>query len=287
MSIFRRARLAPAMFMTVIATSAWGAEKPVPAPANVPDLRAANTVIVCVGCDEPFSTGGHKELLAGLLSNQYIAQLRKALYLQDSYHQFESKVHFDNCDFENGQAYIVELLEETDGHVREAQMAKAAHDATKMRKSVEAAFFALGQALHGVQDFYAHSNYIELQTPKVQEVTDLDIIPTWTAIGGERILALQKEGLVSGYVWWGLPQKCSSDAVTHENLAKDSAQTVSGKRVVAHLKNLNQYKIAIFLAREGSLKFLTYAFKRWPLLKELNGENVAFEVLVDRRTGLE
>lgn len=287
MSIFRHARLGLALFVTVIATSAWGAEKPVPPPPNVPDLMAVNPVVVCVGCDEPFSTEGHKDVLAGLLSNQYVAQLRKALYLQDSYHQFESKVHFDNCDFENGQAYIAELLEEADGHVKEAQKAKTAHDATKMRKSVEAAFFALGQALHGVQDFYAHSNYVELQTPKVKNVTDLEIISTWTANGHERILALQKEGLVSGYVWWGLPQKCPSGAMTHEKLAKDSAQTVSGKRVVPHLSNLNQYKIAIFLAREGSLKFLTYAFKRWPLLKELNGENVAFELLVDRRNGLE
>ena len=57
--------------------------------------------------------------------------------------------------------------------------------------------------------------------------------------------------------------------------------------MVPHLANTSHYKIASFLAREASLQFLAHAFKRWPLLKEINGENVAFETLVDRRNGLE
>jgi hypothetical protein len=156
-----------------------------------------------------------------------------------------------------------------------------------MKKSGGAAFFALGQAMHGIQDFYAHSNFVELQAPKVKDVTDLELVPLWTTHGRERIAALQKEGLVSGYVWWGFPQRCPQGTPSHEALAKDTAQTSSGKRPISHLKNISQYKVAEFLARESTLKFLGYAFKRWPLLKELNGQYVVFEAQVDRRNGLE
>lgn len=283
----RSKSLGLAVVAIVLSSSALGTEKPVSPPPNVPDLKAVKPIVVCVDCDEPFDTTTHKKILEGLLNNPYVAQLRKALYLQDSYHQFESKVHFDNCDFDDASSYIAELLKETDSHVTKAQRAKADNKTEEMQKSAADAFFALGQALHGIQDFYAHSNYVELQAPKVKAVTDIEIVPTWTAKGQERITALQNEGLVSGYVWWGAPQKCPSGTMSHEKLAKDSAQTVSGKRVVPHLQNYSQYRIASFLAREASLKFLAYSFKRWPLLKELNGENLAFETLVDRRNGLE
>ena len=71
--------------------------------------------------------------------------------------------------------------------------------------------------------------------------------------------------------------------MSHRELAKDSETTKSGKKKVPHLQNITQYRIAVFLAREASLELFRDAFKRWPLLKEVNGPNVAFEVLVDRR----
>jgi hypothetical protein len=141
----------------------------------------------------------------------------------------------------------------------------------------------LGQALHGVQDFYAHTNYVELQTPKVKKVTDFEIIAPWRMDGRDRIGQIRREGLISGFVFWGFPQKCPSGTMSHGDLAKDSADTKSGKQLVAHLQNLNRYRIAVFLAREASLNLMRDAFKRWPLLSEVNGKNVAFEILLDRR----
>lgn len=84
-------------------------------------------------------------------------------------------------------------------------------------------------------------------------------------------------------MFWGVPQKCPSGTISHGKLAKDAGDTESGKVAVAHLQNISQYKIAVYLAREASLQLLVDAFQKWPLLKELNGEAVALDVLVDRR----
>jgi hypothetical protein len=265
------------------ASTAASGVKPAAPPAIVPDIRKVNPPVLCVDCDQPFDTATHKKLLEGLVNNPYIGELRKALYLQDSYHQFESKAHFDNCDFEDASAYIAELLAETGKHVDDAAAAKAAGDQPAMKKAALAAFFSLGQALHGTQDFYAHTNYVELHVPKAKKVTDIPVVYPWRADGRTRIQELQQSGLVSGFVFWGFPQKCPSGSISHANLAKDSADTESGKVAVTHLQNTNQYKIAAYLAREASLQLLVDAFQKWPLLKQLNGEAVAVDLMVDRR----
>jgi hypothetical protein len=264
------------------AKAAAGKAPPPPAPF-VPSLTAAKPPILCVDCDQPFDTTTHKEVLEGLANNLYIGELRKALYLQDTYHQFESKAHFDNCDFDAAIAYIDELYAEAGRYVDAAAKAKAAGKKDEMQKAALSAFFALGQTLHGVQDFYAHTNYVELQVGGVKAVTDIPLVLPWREEGKARIAELRKAGLISGFVFWGFPQACPSGTISHGKLAKDAATTTSGKVAIAHLKNLNQYKIAVFLARETSLRLMTDAFKKWPLLKELNGELVALDVLVDRR----
>jgi Heterokaryon incompatibility protein Het-C len=156
-------------------------------------------------------------------------------------------------------------------------------DKNSIQEAARSAFFVLGQALHGVQDFYAHTNYVELQTPKARKVTDISIVAPWQGEGRARIEELRTQGLVSGVVFWEFPKMCPVDTIDHRGLAKDSATTASGERIATHLQNISYYRIASYLAREASHSLFRDAFKRWPLLKELNGENVAFEVLIDRR----
>ncbi|MEY9641207.1 hypothetical protein ABIF66_009461 [Bradyrhizobium japonicum] len=134
-----------------------------------------------------------------------------------------------------------------------------------------------------MQDFYAHSNYIELQVPKVKNPDDIVVIGPWRKADQDTIMALRSQGLVSGYVSWGFPKDCPDGTISHHNLAKDSADTVSGKRLVPHLTNLSLYRLAVFVARKASVQLVQEAFQRWPILKEVNGPNVAFEVMIDRR----
>ena len=255
---------------------------PPPPPAELPDKSQTRAVIICVDCDEPFDFKTHNALLDDLLKSPYITELRKALYFQDTFHQFESKAHFDNCDFQSAMDYLVALLNEVGSHTAAAEAAKAS-DKSAADAALLKAFFALGQALHGTQDFYTHTNYVELQTPKVEKVTDIGIMAPWRAEDQQRILQLQSQGLISGVVFWGFPKKCPANTISHGDLAKDSPSTKSGQKLVAHLQNLSQHRVAAYLAREASLQLMRDAFKRWPQLRETNGPYVPFDVLVDRR----
>jgi hypothetical protein len=94
-----------------IAGAAELAKQPPPS-AGMPGLLESRAAAMCADCDEPFDATTHKQVLEGLVNNPYIAELRKALYVQDILHQFESKAHFDNCDFESSTEYLTSLLEE-------------------------------------------------------------------------------------------------------------------------------------------------------------------------------
>lgn len=262
---------------------------PPPAKIAVPELTASQAEPYCIDC-APFDTQTHKKILNGLVGNVYIGELRKALYMQDGVHQFQSKAHFDNCDFDDSIKYVNELLADVGKKVELAQAfvnsndKKALRDNLEFQSKMKEAFFALGQALHGVQDFYAHSNYLEMQVGAAKKASDLQSVQVWTSSGIDFVQTLSKNnGLKSGYVFWGTPQKCPVKSPSHAELNKDSEDSPSGKVRVAHLKNNSQYTLAQFLAKRTSIELVSYAFKKWPLLKEANGEVVAFEVLVDHR----
>lgn len=279
------------MFMTLVVLLAATAQvvsqssqtAPPPPSAEVPPLETARPPVLCVACDEPFSIANHGKILKDLAANPFEAELRRALYWQDSLHQFESRAHFDNCFFGGGVAYVDDLLAAVGDHAEKAQQAQKSNDHDAVRTEVLASFFSLGQALHAVQDFYAHSNYIELTEAKVERTAKWELIQPWTESGKRRISQLEREGLVSGYVAWGLPKKCPEGTQTHGELAKDSEATPSGSQRIPHLQNLSRFKAAVFLARETSLQLMEYSFARWPILKAANGEAVAIDLLVDRR----
>lgn len=125
------------------AASAVAGKAPPPPPPVVPSLPAVKPPVLCVDCDQPFDTTTHKEVLERLANNAYLGELRKALYLQDTYHQFESKAHFDNCDFDAAVAYIDELYAEAGRYADAAAKAKTAGDKDAMQKAALSAFFAL------------------------------------------------------------------------------------------------------------------------------------------------
>jgi hypothetical protein len=272
-------------FLLLLALRSLASAQSRPAPLNVPvpPLREANVTTSCVECDVPFDTTSHEQLLNGLAANPYVGELRRALYLQDTAHQFESKAHFDNCDFDSAISYISTLLEETGGYVEKASRNKRPEAKGEVEGTIRSAFFSLGQALHAVQDFYAHSNYVELKISAAKRTDDIEVVEPWTQIGQNRIRQLRNEGLISGFVFWGFPQLCASGTPSHADLAKDSGNTKSGKKNIPHLQNLSQYRIAMFLARQASISLIRYAFERWPLLKEVNGNDIAFEVMLDNR----
>ncbi len=86
------------------------------------------------------------ETLGPHFSASALQQIIRANLGQDSgWTQFQMHVHFDNCAFAKGRAFV------------EQQHALiAGTDDPKLMRA------ALGRLTHAVQDFYSHSNYVDL-----------------------------------------------------------------------------------------------------------------------------
>ena len=155
-----------------------------------------------------FNIGYHSELTekanGGVLDQQQLGFVVVANVAQDLL-QTQSQVHFDNCDFPGGVAHIAAEWAAID------QLAD---------KYSEVALGAFGALLHTTQDFYAHSNWIELHVNQAP-------IPVW-----DQQLATLPPGIVSGTWWIGFPKLCGPGAPTHDQLNKDSPNSKEGAKVV-------------------------------------------------------
>ena len=216
-------------------------------------------------------------------------QLNAAIYRQDILHAFESYAHYDNCAFESTYDYIQSLVKESDRYFRSAP--EHWQDQNTVPKPVLKGMLSMGQILHAVQDFYAHSNYVELVqkiTPVPRRDQDIPVAVVWTKEGHEQIKNLVQKGLVSGRVWWTLPHHCEKDAPTHAELAKDSAGTVAGaslsvwNRALGNKKQKN-YSVAYNLAHRGTRDFLQWSGVKWPLIEKYCGQTVKYLIVKDRR----
>ncbi len=86
------------------------------------------------------------ETLGQHFSASALQQIIRANLGQDSGRtQFQMHVHFDNCTFAEGRAFVEQ----------QHALIAGADDPKLMRA-------ALGRLTHAVQDFYSHSNYVDL-----------------------------------------------------------------------------------------------------------------------------
>lgn len=141
--------------------------------------------------------------------------------------QLDSALHFDNCCFALGVEGIRNLWQV----IEEGRMV----------------FLSFGTMLHTVQDFYAHSNWVELHQ-------DRDPIPVW-----DLEVASLPPAIVSG-TFFDLPRECGPDAPTHEQLNKDSPDSEEGSKVVP--SGPNQGKSLFDLAYGAALAASKVQFAR-------------------------
>jgi heterokaryon incompatibility protein Het-C len=153
-----------------------------------------------------FSLPTHIDLVSQACEGHFvtnaIAKISQGNLLQDA-NQFTSNLHFDNCTFAEGAAYYAERW----------NVIESAGDPIT-------ALHTFGQILHSVQDFYAHSNWVELHV-------DHSPIPLWNF--DESTLP---NLIVSGTWSIGFPKKCGSGVPSHEMLNKDNPDTESGRITV-------------------------------------------------------
>ncbi|EFC80458.1 hypothetical protein [Parafrankia sp. EUN1f] len=140
--------------------------------------------------------------------------------------QFDSAVHFDNCAFKPGVERVSELW----------RLIEAETDKQNL-------YNLFGTMIHTVQDFYAHSNWIELH----QNVSPL---PAWDL----KVESLPA-GIVSGRFLLDSPKLCGPNAPTHDQLNKDSPSSPEGSKIVQDGPNQGQtlFRLAFATAVEATV----------------------------------
>ncbi len=179
----------------------------------------------------------------GYLDDERLGQVVLANILQDL-DQFESKIHFDNCTFPQGAGYIAQQWQGI-----EAQ-----------DELSEVTLTAFGRLTHTVQDFYSHSNWIELH---LQD----DPVPIWDLDVGTL-----PADIVSGTWWIGFPKECPAGAPTHGELNKDDPSSPEGRKVVESGPNAGQTYFE--LAFDAAIRATELQFDRLKRLGRPLGESL-------------
>ena len=150
--------------------------------------------------------------------------------------QGDSHRHFDNCVFQDSVNYI-----------------SAEWDVVKTSPRANEALAIFGRLLHTVQDFYSHTNWIELhQTTKP--------VPLWNF----KVASLPP-GIVSGTWDLGGPKNCPPGAPSHSDLNKDSPDSTAGSKLV--MSGPNQGRTLHDLARDAATRATEKQFERFMELR--------------------
>lgn len=131
--------------------------------------------------------------------------------------------HFDNSRLQEGVDYVNTQVYGASGALQNAQLNSFGEvvDYTK-------ALFHFGQGLHALQDFYAHSTWIECQTPLLRIGGNVANVAIWDGNPGNGCAAtvqgIDLAGLQTGY--FGLPTP--GDGISHDLLNKDNPGSPQG-----------------------------------------------------------
>jgi hypothetical protein len=249
------------------------------APEIEKALDALPTERVALTKTGEFELANHRQLTPTESTCSHTINL--AHYIQDLTQQQRSAAHFDNCAFDDGLEYITALVDEADQEFAAVDQSQAS---PILSPHFQAGLVDVGRALHAIQDFYAHSNYIELQIaqPSSADGRSLPFFPVWESAGRTRVLELKAHGLTSGTWSLGQPKKCGPDAMAHSDLNKDSDTTPEGRRLITRW-HLTLYQVAFATAQRASVEFFKFESRRHPVLASACGSELDYLVGGDFR----
>lgn len=218
------------------------------------------------------STAIHTQLVrSDARAKQCSDVLARAQWQQDILLALDATAHFDNCRFGESVAVV------------QTEMRTAI--AAGKQKQRQDALAALGRALHSIQDFYSHTNYVELCATKYAKFDDVPIVTLWNDAGVAELQRLTRVGLRSGYVWWERGDACGEERLTHAVLNKDEPSGHGAEPIAAW--KLTHHQAARDLAQQATDEFLRVMLAhddlRW-VANECNAR-VQYLLLSDRRTG--
>ncbi|AUX47750.1 hypothetical protein SOCE26_092740 [Sorangium cellulosum] len=209
---------------------------------------------------EEFSTApgeaNHEEITSTALSflkPAVLTALKTGNVSTDALLALSNAAHFDDCNFSGGAAFVA---------AKQAEAVRALGPSVLLPDGDAAAMLAFGHSLHALQDFYSHTNWVELGGDVLVDqsltafpaLTPYSVIPSTgfivvqgakprqTAVARDAdapypeyaVVTVRKRrttayGLVSGTVDYEPGNYCPAPvAMTHEELNKDKT-TVSGR----------------------------------------------------------
>jgi hypothetical protein len=254
---------------------------------------------LCIGdCDSrQFTIPGHKTVQADLWETTSHGvdcsdALNGGLYEQDIGEFYKAEAHFDNCAIEESLAYFQKLKTSADGLMLLARdIYRQDHDKTRLLSNVKNAVREYGRALHIVQDFYAHTNYIDLMAAEhvaddspilvalrqsSAGFSDKLALQIWAADDAKFVRAMQnKAGLVSGTVFYETPRlnRCPLGSRTHKQLAKDVADKGNGASAT-RWTGITHFHAATTLAKKSTRDFILGIAGLWPELEGACGRYI-------------
>jgi hypothetical protein len=201
-----------------------------------------------IGSGPSFATEIHVELVENTPESMACTEiLARAQWRQDILLALDGSAHYDNCQFDSTNAYLRKVVLEAESAAKNGNR--------------DQALAALGRALHAVQDFYSHTNYLELAEKKYKAPEDVPILAVWSDEGRSAVADQARNGLISGDVWWEPGARCQSPSHSHAELNKDTPNSPSGKQLI-RAWNVTQHQAAKDLARRATLEFLRMEFAK-------------------------
>ncbi len=230
---------------------------------------------VRIGRGPDFAISSHRDVILALegMAKECTTALVRAQWELDLLHQFNSAAHFDNCNFAGGVRFVRQRLDRAEAASRAGEVLGA------MRY--------LGHAVHAIQDFYSHSDYVERMHEKHESFEDVPIVAFWNEDGEQELNALVAAGLVTGrFVLTGNrlvgQDFCPADAPGHGTLAKDSNKPPAGSKLTKW-EARTQHEAALELADRATRAFLRNAIRRLPAVGETCGVALGYSRRLDRR----
>lgn len=154
--------------------------------------------------------------------------LNKALWHQDLLAFLGSRHHFDNCAFSEGIEQINQHFEANEADYLKLQNTTNEKEKKQIRERI---IFRTGRLLHSTQDFFSHSNFVELMQEKHSKIEEVPLADFWTKEGQKQILQLSRNDLVSEKFFLSFPHRCTQNNSQTQNLSKDSPKKMAGKKI--------------------------------------------------------
>ncbi|HEU4408669.1 MAG TPA: HET-C-related protein [Polyangiaceae bacterium] len=192
-----------------------------------------------------------------------------AQWQQDIAGVADPEKHFDNCQIDSG----LEYLRGEYGRAREAAG----------RGEAVRALHHLGHVLHSLEDFYAHTDFVEFAVTRYDRWEAVPTPPLWRA-PNDGDLAAWLPGGKSGTIAWERGT-CPSSPIGHKYLNKDNGDSERGKEWIEKW-GLSHYRATFNLTRVACSRFLKEAFgdeATWRNVLAHCGTDYGFALTFDKR----